>query len=491
MVAPMKSIVTQIVAKAVEKILKNFEEGGLADICRNTNTLENISAEMILEVISKVIEYVDNGFCGSTLRKEVQLQVQQRNVERTVLLPIGELKFKRIMYKSKETGEYVYPMDVVIGLNKRDRISNELSARLIQKAASLSYEKSSEEVVDGKVTRQTVKNKVHEVGEVAIESKKEHRKIEQIDIYADEDHVHMQDGSNQQVPLVVISEGKKKESNRNSLINRVAFQGYGMKKDVFWEGISAYMQEEYNLDNCRIVLHSDGAKGIKKASEKLMNVVYVMDEFHIVKHLKTLCSGEIGKKYRLAIQTCIESGNKEGLLDIKARMLKEVKNYEKTESRIAKEQRRIKEEISYFINNWEAIERRELGAETGSCTEAQVSHILSERLSRNPMGWSKCGLAKMGMIRIYVKNGGRVTAADVGKGRNEEFYTDKKGKKRRKVPVLPTDVEIYQKYAKEHIAQIFDGNYDWSIFEKANNQRGKVTGTSILLKAYGQAKAVI
>ena len=95
------------------------------------------------------------------------------------------------------------------------------------------------------------------------------------------------------------------------------------------------------------------------------------------------------------------------------------------------------------------------------------------------------------MIRIYVKNGGRVTAADVGKGRNEEFYTDKKGKKRRKVPVLPTDVEIYQKYAKEHIAQIFDGNYDWSIFEKANNQRGKVTGTSILLKAYGQAKAVI
>ena len=191
----------------------------MADICRNTNTLENISAEMIIEVISKVIEYVDNEFCSSKLRKEVQLQVQQRNVERTVLLPIGELKFKRIMYKSKETGEYVYPMDVVIGLNKRDRISNELSARLIQKAASLSYEKSSEEVVDGKVTRQTVKNKVHEVGEVAIESKKEHRKIEQIDIYADEDHVDMQDGSNHQVPLVVISEG-----NRNSLISRVAFQ---------------------------------------------------------------------------------------------------------------------------------------------------------------------------------------------------------------------------------------------------------------------------
>lgn len=491
MVAPMKSILTQIVAKAVEKILKNFEEGGLADICRNTNTLENISAEMIIEVISKVIEYVDNEFCSSKLRKEVQLQVQQRNVERTVLLPIGELKFKRIMYKSKETGEYVYPMDVVIGLNKRDRISNELSARLIQKAASLSYEKSSEEVVDGKVTRQTVKNKVHEVGEVAIESKKEHRKVKQIDIYADEDHVDMQDGSNHQVPLVVISEGKKKEGNRNSLISRVAFQGYGMKNDVFWEGISGYMQEEYNLDNCRIVLHSDGAKRMKKASEKLMNVVYVMDEFHIVKHLKRLCAGEIGKKYRLAVQTCIESGNKEGLLDIKVRMLEEVKNYEKTEKRIVKEKSRIKEEISYFINNWEAIETRKLGDETGSCTEAQVSHILSERLSRNPMGWSKSGLAKMAMIRTYVENGGVVTAANVGKGRHEEFQTDKKGRRRRKNPVLSTEVKIYQEYAQEQTARIFDGKYDWSIFEKECSTKGKVTGTSILLKAYGQAKAVI
>lgn len=100
---------------------------------------------------------------------------------------------------------------------------------------------------------------------------------------------------------------------------------------------------------------------MKKASEKLMNVVYVMDEFHIVKHLKRLCAGEVGKKYRLAVQTCIESGNKEGLLDIKERMLEEVKNYEKTEKRIAKEKRRIKEEISYSINNWEAIETRKLG----------------------------------------------------------------------------------------------------------------------------------
>ena len=84
------------------------------------------------------------------------------------------------------------------------------------------------------------------------------------------------------------------------------------------------------------------------------------------------------------------------------------------------------------------------------------------------MGWSKGGLAKMATIRTYVENGGVVTATKVDAGE-----------------------KIYQEYAQEQTARIFDGKYDWSIFEKECSPKGKVTGTSILLKAYGQAKAVI
>ena len=56
-----------------------------------------------------------------------------------------------------------------------------------------------------------------------------------------------------------------------------------------------------------------------------------------------------------------------------------------------------------------------------------MSHILSERLSRNPVGWSETGLSNMAMIRVYVWNGGKVQAKDVGKGRSEETMKDKKG----------------------------------------------------------------
>src|SRR3712207_8131256 len=51
------------------------------------------------------------------------------------------------------------------------------------------------------------------------------------------------------------------------------------------------------------------------------------------------------------------------------------------------------EACNYIINNWDGIVNRYTLDIPGSCTEGQVSHVLSERFSRNPMGWSKIGRA--------------------------------------------------------------------------------------------------
>ena len=142
------------------KILDYLGEGGLADICTNTKALTDISTEFVLELVTKIIEQVDADFCDSKLRKDMNLLVQQKYAKRTVLVPMGEIQFARTVYKSKETDEYVYPIDAIIGLEERERLSKELCARLIQGAADRSYEKSSKDYASGKVTRQTVKNKI-------------------------------------------------------------------------------------------------------------------------------------------------------------------------------------------------------------------------------------------------------------------------------------------------------------------------------------------
>ena len=76
-----------------------------------------------------------------------------------------------------------------------------------------------------------------------------------------------------------------------------------------------------------------------------------------------------------------------------------------------------KEALSQIVNssrkNWDSIVERLNGGHFGSCTEPLISHILSERLSRNPLAWSREGLEQMTMLRIFTENGGKAAAEHI------------------------------------------------------------------------------
>ena len=68
----------------------------------------------------------------------------------------------------------------------------------------------------------------------------------------------------------------------------------------------------------------------------------------------------------------------------------------------------------YALGNWEAVMRsyhNELI--TGCSAEGHVSHILSERLSSRPMGWSQTGADRMSKLRCYERNHGREKIIDL------------------------------------------------------------------------------
>ena len=60
--------------------------------------------------------------------------------------------------------------------------------------------------------------------------------------------------------------------------------------------------------------------------------------------------------------------------------------------------------------------------------------------------------------------------------------------------ILNRIIAIYNKYAEEQIKAAFGGKHDWSIFEKeiasSGFSYGKVTGTSVILKAYSHLRAL-
>jgi hypothetical protein len=69
---------------------------------------------------------------------------------------------------------------------------------------------------------------------------------------------------------------------------------------------------------------------------------------------------------------------------------------------------------AFILAHWNERQNRKDPDSIGSCTEALVGHVLSERFSRNPMEWSKSGPATRAMIRVFVKNGGMIMPADIG-----------------------------------------------------------------------------
>ena len=87
-----------------------------------------------------------------------------------------------------------------------------------------------------------------------------------------------------------------------------------------------------------------------------------------------------------------------------------------------------------------------------------MSHVLSERFSRYPMGWSKEVLGKLSVLRVYKKNGNKIDSSIYSKTGNEQ-YRDCVNKTNEKL--------------------------NWSIFDKEKFIFDDSSATRILIKGIG------
>ena len=376
-----------------------------------------------LEMIKESLETMDMMLQKSPVRLEHW--VVEAHSPKQLTTSLGDVVFGKTLFTSKETGKSEYLLDRILGIGPNERITEDAEAKMLGEAVQTSYRRGGEETsLMSEVSRQTVKNKIHQLEFPKNEEKPDRKKeVDYLYIDADEDHISLQfrekrgdltENENHQknnsliTKLVYVYEGienESPESKRHCLIKPHYFCGVntGEENLRFWDEIYEYLESHYELDKVKkIYVNSDGGSWIKSGIKRMAGVTHVLDEFHLEKYLTKLTShmkdsrDEAAEKLRTVIRSRTK-GEFEELVD-------ELEGYLEGDRGI----KRMEEAREYILANWTAaktrLERRD--GVIGSSTEGHVSHVLSDRMSSRPMGWSIVGAEKMAQLRAYYLNRG-------------------------------------------------------------------------------------
>ena len=468
----MNIIIQQIATKLVEEIAKDMQEHGIGNIGQAAKRLSDITKSAALDMLQAAIEQMDLALVSANKeRRKDSLRIKERDVKRSVLTDLGELHYKRTYFEAG-SGERCYLVDHLIGVEAYERLTKELCASLVQQAAEQSMAKAAK-YVGTTVSRQTVNSKVLALKEVVTEAAPRENTPRELHVFMDEDHVHMKNGRNAIVPLLTVTEGIDSSKKRHKTINAVHFEGYGITTDSFFENVSSYLHEAYCMEEVeRIYVHADGGQWIKGVKDWLPNAVFVMDGFHLQKRLRQIGNLTGAASYMSALRKSIRE-------DCFQRFVACCVSIDKKLDELGR--KRFADHVNFIENHWDAVILRMQNDICGSCTEPLVSHVLSSRLSRNPIAWSDHGLRQMAMLRVYVKNGGVVTAKDIRVSRSKaDLNRDKK--------VLEFGFAKYRSYAVKQVDAFLKERFDWSLYDKPLFRSAKLDGTSLLLKACGQLR---
>lgn len=467
----METIIQQIAVELVKKVTEKAYSGGLHDIDGlATDVLQDCkeACSAVLEAICAEINVqIRQDKAG---RKELGLVLKEKDRPRELLTELGRLCLPRDYYYDKDHDKHTCLLDQLIGVVPYERIGGALSARMVELATEMSYARSADIASGGKVSRQTVKNRIQKIDALEkFPESDEKKEMPELYIYADEAHAHMQKPNKEKgkcskiVPLVTVSEGMRKEGrDRNKAIGRMHFVDENFDTKELWKGVEGYLWQAYDLSKVeKVFVYGDGGKWIKKGLEDLPQTVHVMDGYHLGKRLRSIGNKFPGRNVAFRLGKALESRDRARADEILQGLYEVATSDEEVKS--------ISEFGTYLMENWEKVTNSKALDIPGSCTEAQISHTLSKRFSRDPLGWSEKGLGKLAKLRVYVKNGGEITAAAFKKKQDHTYceYTDKV------------------------MEEAMSGALDWTIFDREPLIFDGASGTQTLIHGMGTVKNVL
>lgn len=391
-------------------------------------TVADLSHRAAADYLAMTLSQMDGMICQSGLRKRRYKII--RHDRRTLITTAGDVTFTHTLFLDSEDGSRRYLLDEMLHLPDHERFSTQAEAKALSEAEVHSYQHAADSLRIGqqKVSKTAVMHKVHEMVETLppAEQIPEDRKkqCEYLYIDADEDHIHTQKDRNGRTcfigKLVYVYEGRKTVGRgRNELVAPHYFSGLyeGSRGNAeLWQSVQKYIGENYNSDVLKkVYINGDGGSWIRAGVDYVDRSVFVADRFHLMKYINRVASYTLdeceitkGRFYKYIYKNKLLAARK---------LLTRIQNHCDGSDKAVEDCR------SYFINNWDAIQRAFHDKHVIGCSaEGHVSNVLSDRMSSRPMGWSKVGSDRMCRLRSYVRNNSRDKIVDLVTYRREKVF---------------------------------------------------------------------
>lgn len=392
------------------------------------------------QFISLVLSGMDEQIRKCSLREE--LYNVQRTRQRTLISSVGDLKFDCTLYRRKGShkGGYVSLLPEMLGLEKHERFTEEAEVLMLTEALKTSYAEAARSLPSKqKITKTTVLNKVHGIAdEMPMEKPAEKKCVKYLYVEADEDHVAEQHGD------------QTSSEENGSFISKLVYvyeskenaQGYASRKELkdkyyisglypgpegnerLWNKVQTYIDNSYDLEQTKhVYVSGDAAAWIKSGAKQLSKGMFCADKYHLMKYVNA-AAAQMGKEEKDACKN-------ELWHRLNSRGKKSKANFDEfTKEMLAKAKNpdKVEELRTYALGNWAAVRRMLRNKNVNGCSaESHVSHVLSDRLSSRPMGWSQTGADRMSKLRCYERNYGREKLIDLVRYSREIQHGKKTG----------------------------------------------------------------
>lgn len=407
------------------------------------NFFENPKAFSDLEAsVKSSTEAFAAGFLGAIL-SEMDQSIRKcvwradrytihRNDTRTLVSSVGDISFECTYYKSKtEESCFAHLLEDLIGLEKNERFTEMAEAAMLCEALKTSYAEAAKALPSKQgITKTTVMNKVHSIAEEIPDTIYETPKsVPYLHIECDEDHVAEQHGrygenknSSFVSKLIYIYEYRQENPNvegRYELVNKYYFSGLYPGEDGnkrLWTKVNAFIERNYDENALkRVFISGDGAQWIKAGINYVYKSVFCADKYHLMKYVNSAAAQMLDEKDDV-------KNNLWHLMYSKQRNARKKFDTYTTEMMCsAKNPEKVEDLRKYVLGNWAAVRRTLRNKLVNGCSaESHVSHVLSDRLSSRPMGWSQTGADRMSKLRCYDKNNGRAEIIQLVKYSREQ-----------------------------------------------------------------------